>query len=168
MFNRNPKLKCLMIFWRLLPLLYVFNIWILLHAVNFPKLLPIVKRLVSLLCSLLFDFCTFNATKGGFWWMWALVLLGSFLYALEGLVRVVSVIIHVDWRLQYELINGDPSLTHTVLWSHLIMLGCRRLWGNSPLHLSRKMKLRLLGNQSLIWLIIPIKDRRRRLRESLV
>jgi hypothetical protein len=82
--------------------------------------------------------------------MRALVLLGSFLNALEGLVGVVSVIVHVDRGLQYELVNGDPSLTHTVLWSHLIMLRCCRLWGESPLHLSRKMKLRWLGNQSLI------------------
>jgi len=68
--------------------------------------------------------------------MRALVLLGSFLYALERLVRVVSIIVHVDRRLQYELVYGDPSLTRTVLRSHLIMLGCRRLWGESSLHLS--------------------------------
>jgi hypothetical protein len=131
LFNRNPKLKCLVIFRRLLTLLNVFNIWVLLHTVILPKLLPIIKR-VSLLCSLLFYFSAFNAAERGFGWMWALIFLCTFFYTLERLVRVVAVVVHVDWGLQYELVDGDSPLTHTVCRRHF-KLRCRRLGWDSTL-----------------------------------
>jgi len=58
--------------------------------------------------------------------MRALILLRSFLNTLKGLVRVVPVVVHICRRLQYELVYGNPSLTHAV-FRRLFMLGCRRL-----------------------------------------